>query len=324
MFRYYGWAIAEQALSHVPFGPRLYSAVGTVANRRRRGRSSNFGTSFPLIRRAKELLWDGATVVDIGTGWHHHDAFLLYLIGDYRTYLFDVADKARLVYIKNYLNHLLENIELVAHELDIRPERIHARLDPLLDLRNREALYEACNFTLCIVPRPVEPFLPERTADFMISNCVLNHIDRDLIIPELCALRDILKDDGHMYSMIGHEDHWGFHDRSVNRFNYYRFSNNFYRRLFETKCEFHNRLVKSEWSEIFEHCGLDVAEYYGKVTERSLLDIARLPQIDERFARYPLEELAITHSYVLTRRKPVTASPRVGAAAERRAAGVSW
>ena len=51
--------------------------VGFLANARSKGRSMNFGTSFRLARKAKEIVPRGGTVVDVGTGWFHHDAFLL-------------------------------------------------------------------------------------------------------------------------------------------------------------------------------------------------------------------------------------------------------
>jgi hypothetical protein len=58
----------------------------------------------------------------------------------------------------------------------------------------------------------------------MVSNCVLNHIPRDILLPEMKVLREILKPDGRMHFLIGHDDHWTFHDRRENQFNYYRYS----------------------------------------------------------------------------------------------------
>ena len=55
--------------------------------------------------------------MDFGTAWHHHDAFLLYLIGDYKIYLFDIQDRAWLSYIKTYLQYLIEHLDSVASEL---------------------------------------------------------------------------------------------------------------------------------------------------------------------------------------------------------------
>jgi hypothetical protein len=112
----------------------------------------------------------------------------------------------------------------------------------------------------------------------------------------------MLKDDGSMYFLVGHDDHWAFHDHSANQFNYYRYSDRYYRLFFETKFEFQNRMVKQEWMEVFDRCGLRVDDYYAHITDQSREQIRRLPHIDARFAKYPLEELAIIYSYVLLRK----------------------
>jgi hypothetical protein len=92
--------------------------------------------------------------MDVGTGWYHHDAILLYLMGDYKIYLFEVEDKSRFVYIANYLDFLKQNIEMVLPDSD----------------------------------------LPEGSVDFMISNCVINHIQPEILLSELRGLRYMLHD----------------------------------------------------------------------------------------------------------------------------------
>ena len=84
--------------------------------------------------------------MDVGTGWFHLVAFLLWLVGDYKVYLFDVADKGRLTYIRNYLQHLHDNIDLLVQELDIDRDVSLRKLEELLRMQTREEIYEACNF----------------------------------------------------------------------------------------------------------------------------------------------------------------------------------
>jgi hypothetical protein len=302
MIKYHLWAVGEKCLSFVPFGKNLYHFVGSIVNRRSRGTSDSFRTSFRLARKAKELIPPGGTVLEVGTGWFHHDAFLLYLLGDYKIYLFDVQDKGKIYYIHNYLRKLLSSVELIAFELNITPERIQNRLRPLLEMTSREEIYEKCNFKKCITTKTDEPFLPENSVDFMISCCVLNHIPIKILIPELIALRKMLKADGAMYHLIGHDDHWTFHDRSANQFNYYRYSDAHYKCLYES-LEFNSRIVKQECLQIFKQCGLHVEDYYAHITEESRKQIQKLPRINSRFSKYPLEELAIIYSYVLLRKQ---------------------
>ena len=303
MLRYYAWALGEKALGTLPLGRRFYGTVGRVANRRTRGSKQSFASSLRLARKGKELIPAGGAVLDIGTGWFHHDAFLLHLVGDYRIHLFDIEDKARMEYIANYLENLLRHSEMIARELEIDERRVREELERLLSLGSREEIYEACGFVPCITADVTEPFLPTESIDFMVSNCVLNHIPPGVLEEELTALRQMLKPEGRMYHLLGHDDHWTFHDPAANRFNYYRYSDRYYRLFFETKLEYQNRMVKQEWLELFDQLDLEVEDYFPLIDDTSRREIAELPRIDERFARHPLDELAIIHSYVLLRRR---------------------
>ena len=276
MMKYFIWAAAEKALSHVPFGPNFYHAVGYLVHARSNARLMSFATSFPLIRKARDLLPPGGTAIDVGTGWFHHDAFLLRLVSDSVIHLFDVEDKAKLSFIRNYLQHLIVNSARIAQALDIEALSVERKLMPLLKLKTRHEIYDACNFVPCITRRTDEPFLPAGSVDVMVSNCVLTHIPPDVIVPELTAFRYMLKDSGRMYMLVGHEDHWAFHDPSANQFNYYRYSDRTYRRFFETKMEYQNRMVKSEWLALFERVGLVLEGYEATITEESRAQIRSL------------------------------------------------
>jgi hypothetical protein len=317
VLRYYSWAVAEKALSAIPFGTQLYRGAGVVANRNGRSRRRLVGTAtaYELVRMARKMTPHGGTILDVGTGWHHHDSVLLFLTGgNYRIFLFDIEDKARLPYLHTYFEFLLENLDELEREVRIDKKSARDKLQYLMSLKSRNEIYAACNFSLCITRQVDKPFLPEKSVDFMLSNCVLTHIPPEVVGPELVALRRMLKPEGTMYMMIGHDDHWSFHDASMNQFNYYRYSDKFYKTLFDTKFEYQNRMVKSEWLPIFGRAGLNIAHYHPVITEQTLQDIQALPHIDERFAKYPLEELATLHSYFLL--APAEASGDGGAYSE--------
>src|SRR5215218_3235616 len=212
MLRYYTWAVGEQSLSLLPGGKSLYRRVGRVVKAKTQGTGPQLATSFPLARKAKELTPPGGSILDVGTGWFHHDAFLLYLVGDYTIYLFDIEDRGELEYIRNYVRYLRDNIEWVSNELAIDATRAQDKLTDLLALPDRTSIYAHCNFVPCITHQVDRPFLPERSIDFMVSNCVLVHIRPHMLLPEMTTLRRLLKPSGAMYHMLGHDDHWAFHD----------------------------------------------------------------------------------------------------------------
>src|SRR4051794_6479481 len=101
MWRYYTWAAAEKVLSKAPGGKSLYHAVGRAVKKDTTG-TGDLKLSLRLLKRAKPLLGPDSTAMEVGTGWFHRDAFLLYLAGDGpRIHLFDVEDKGRLNYVQN-------------------------------------------------------------------------------------------------------------------------------------------------------------------------------------------------------------------------------
>jgi len=302
MLRYYAWAITEKTLSVVPFGATVYKAASLAmnANGRSKRRLIGCSTSYELVRKACQLTPRGGTILDVGTGWHHHDSVLLYLCdGDYKIYLFDIEDKAQIGYLKTYFEYLLQILDELEQEIGLDKKIAREKLQHLLTLKSREEIYRTCNFGLCITTKTDTPFLEESSIDFMVSNCVLTHIPPAFVEPELRTLRRMLKSGGAMYMMIGHDDHWAFHDPAMNIFNYYRYSDKFYHLLFDTKFEYQNRMVKSEWLPIFRRAGLRIIDYHPDISDDSRRQIEALPHIDERFAKYPLEELAIVHSYFL-------------------------
>jgi hypothetical protein len=309
--RYYAWALAEKVLDVVPFGDRAYRAVGSMRNGRTKGINTTYVSSFRLIRKARETVPEGARVMEVGTGWYHHDAVLLYVVGDYETYLFDVEDKAHLQYVKNFARTLMRDSAMLSRELGVAEDTIHRRLERVLRQDSREQLYTALNWVPVITRYVTQPFLPKRSIDFMLSNCVINHIPPRILGPELVALREILKDDGSMYHLIGHDDHWAFHDPSANMFNFYRYSDRYYALLFESM-EYHNRMVIAEWRELFARSGLDVEDWFRHKTDASERAIKALPNLDRRFAQHPPEDLATKYSYVLLR-KASQASSRLDA-----------
>lgn len=310
MVRYYGWAAAERVLSLIPGGESLYRRVGRAVKRKTQGTGTSFITSLPVTRKVHELAPPGGTIMELGTGWFHHDAFLLYLVGDYKVVLFDVADKAWLPYIRNYLRTLLHHSAFLAEELGVEETWVRGRLEELLELPTREAIYERCNFSLCISDRTSTPFWDEESLDFVVSNCTLVHIPPEILLPELETLRAMLKEGGHMYHHLGHDDHWAFHDPAMGwpSFNYMRYSERTWRLFFQS-LEYHNRLVKPEWVDIFERCGFSIDEYNVLITDASRDALRSLPELDARFARYDPEDLAVIYSYVLTRKTAGAETP---------------
>ena len=269
MLKYYTWALSEKVLSILPLGTKLYYFAGSFLNKNKKGKNASFLSSLILVKKAKDLVPPNGTVLDVGTGWFHHEAFLLWLSGNYKIILFDIRNNSKLIYIKNYIHHIIENLEYLSEQLLFDKAESERKLSEILKMNNKEDIYTYCNFVPHITQNLDTLSIYNNSINFMVSNCVLNHIPLKMLYSELGILKKLLRPGGMMYFLIGHDDHWSFHDNTANIFNYYRYSDKFYKILFENKFEFQNRLVKPELDELFKKNGLEVIEYFPYITAES-------------------------------------------------------
>ena len=73
MLKYYLWAVGEKALSYFPAAD--HNGLGYLTTRTSMRRLVGCGTSYHLVRKARELTPARGTILDFGTAWHHHGAF---------------------------------------------------------------------------------------------------------------------------------------------------------------------------------------------------------------------------------------------------------
>ena len=64
--------------------------------------------------------------------------FLLYLCGFSKFYLFDVVEKSKFIYIKNYLNGIIDNIEVISNELQIDESNAIDKINELLSCNSKK------------------------------------------------------------------------------------------------------------------------------------------------------------------------------------------
>lgn len=299
MIKYYTWALSEKVLSILPLGTKLYYFAGSLLTKNKKGKNASFLSSLILVKKVKDLVPPNSTILDVGTGWFHHESFLLWLSGNYKIILFDIRNNSKLIYIKNYIHHIIENLDYLSEQLHLDKTESERKLSEILKMNNKEDIYTYCNFEPHITQNLDTLSIYNNSINFMISNCVLNHIPLKMLDSELGILKKLLNPGGMMYFLIGHDDHWSFHDNTANIFNYYRYSDKFYKILFENKFEFQNRLVKPELDELFKKNGLEVIEYFPYITTESKNAVKTLGKINSRFSKYPSSELSAIWSFYL-------------------------
>lgn len=323
--RYHLWPLAEQMLGRMPGGHRIYDALGHMKHAREH--DSILASSLRLARRSRALKPDGGHALDVGTGWYHRDAFLLYLAGEgrrWRVTLFDVSDKATLGSIRAHLQCVLRHAGDIGQAVGLTAEAVANLVQPLLALPTREAVYERCGFTLAITTRTDQPMAPEGSVDLVVSNCVLNHIPPAVLVPELRAIRATLAPDGVFNVLVGHDDHWAFHDRTANMFECYAIRDHVYAAYYETPFEYQSRIPVTQWPALFAEAGLAVKAAEMHRTEESLAAIRELRaagRLTPRYAALTDDDLAVVHAYWTLRADASSTFVTQGSRYAQRAAG---
>jgi hypothetical protein len=160
MLRYCTTAAALKAFSLPPARP-LYRTLGNRVGGARRARGRiEAGPSHYLARaerileaaRKHRLIDDGATILEIGTGWVHWEATVLRLFYDLQATLVDVWDNRQLAAFKAYVGQLEPYIDSHFAVSRADADRAHQLLRKLLHAKTFDELYAITGFEYVIDP----------------------------------------------------------------------------------------------------------------------------------------------------------------------------
>ncbi|WP_027396887.1 class I SAM-dependent methyltransferase [Anaerovibrio lipolyticus] len=135
--------------------------------------------------------------------------------------------------------------------------------------------------------------------DYVISNVSLEHIPYDDIERIFGECNRILKADGLISATVDYSDHFAHSDPNISVFNYMQYSDSAWEK-YNSYIHFQNRLRRSDYIELLTKSGFEIVTLSSVVSDGNELKHIKL---DQRFAKYPLEELLITHDHFLARKK---------------------
>ncbi len=137
----------------------------------------------------------------------------------------------------------------------------------------------------------------DNTIDFVISNNTFEHIREDHLGKILLEFKRVVKTDGMMSHFIDCSDHFAHFDRSINIYNFLKFSKKRWR-LIDNSIQPQNRLRIVDFRKLY--ADLDIP-----ITEEAIVDgdVSKLHEvkIHKEFAQYTDEELAASHAYLVSR-----------------------
>jgi ubiquinone/menaquinone biosynthesis C-methylase UbiE len=302
MMKYVLSALALKALSATPPTRSFYRMLGNQVGQRWR---SHTGLKGHYVARARMFLeWcarydavrPGDRILEVGTGWVHWEATVLRLVYDAEVTLFDVWDNRQLQAYHTYCQAL---DGLVDDELGLSAEqakRAHDMLGRVARCGSFDDIYGALGFRYLISPGGTLAHFPDQTFSLVVSANVMEHIDHDVLPDFVKQMYRVLRPGGYSMQWIDISDHLANFDPGVCRKHYLVYPNRTWKRYFENRIQYINRVQQPEWRELFEQAGF--APVHQAVIPT---DISHLP-IAPDFTHLSHEELACNTLQVVHRR----------------------
>jgi SAM-dependent methyltransferase len=295
MVRYYLAAMALKALSISPSSRRLYRRMGNTYGAKRRANAD-----ISAYRSRGQLLvdlWEKyATVrpddrlLEVGTGWMHWFALFMRLHYDVHIKMVDVWDNRQFMALQSGFGRLEDEWP------DAKPPLVAANLRRLRSASTFEELYDRFDLEYVVDPRGDLSRFPDRSFNGVFSFHVLEHLDRNGIPRFLENMARVLAPGEISIHQIGIDDHLAHYDTSASAKQYLAYSDATWRRRFENRLQYINRVQLSEWLALFERYGFRFRE---KIIESTTIDGL---EIDPRWAGYSLEDKTCTIATIVHER----------------------
>lgn len=245
-----------------------------------RGTLSNLDEMQSALRELART-FEGATILEIGSGWFPSIPIMLALGGGKRVLMSDLRPHMDEITFGATLRFLRE----------VMPE--DQRLRAIRALRDLPVEY-LTPFDACAIP--------DGTIDFVISRTVLEHIPPHDLLDLLRALRPKLARGGLMVHLIDHSDHLEHTDKSISRINFLTWPKWVHLLVNFLMMDGENRLRHHEYRSIFERAGFQVVNELAEVHEPTRARATSLALAPPYSSMTPEQLASLTSLYVLSAR----------------------
>jgi hypothetical protein len=233
------------------FGARMRSQAGLTKDYIDRS------ILFLQLCRRFDIIRDGMHVLEIGSGWTHYYAVFLRLLYDVRLTLVDISDNRQFEAFVSFFSHVQPVIDIGFELTPEETERARRTLRAILDTRSFPELYQLLGCEYVIDPSGVHAAVPDKGSyDLVFSFHVQEHVFRGVVLDHVNHSAELLRPGGFQIHQIGIDDHLAHYDNSMSPKSYLRYSDLTWKLWFENQVQYHNRLQRSDWINIFERSGM--------------------------------------------------------------------
>lgn len=235
---------------------KAVSATGTVPlyhwAQKRAGRLKNFHPK-GRIEYAQMIGADiglervqGATVVEIGTGWVPIIPMGLFLLGARRILSYDLT------------RHLLPDVTMQSVRQLPGCVPPSAKLEALLAAPDFAALARIMGLEYNAPADVTASDIPPGSVDVVYSNLVFEHVTPQALTAILEHSRRILKPTGVAWHHVDYSDHYAHTFKDLSLIHFLRYSDRAWNWLGQSSLHYQNRLRRSDYVRAFEAAGFKV------------------------------------------------------------------
>ncbi len=237
--------------------------------------------------------------LELGTGWYPVVPVGLFLTGARRMYTVDISalmNKANLcLTLQRYLDwHKSGALQPYLTPLPGRLEMARQLLTEAETL-SLEQLLERMNLSY-LVQDARHLDLADDSIQLITSNNTFEHIYPNILREILLEFKRILSDDGVMSHFIDMSDHFAHLDRKISIYHFLRFSEQSWKWI-DNDVQPQNRWRLEQYRRTYRDLGIEIREEKNRPGEPA---VVAMEPIADQFKVFSLEELAISHSYLIS------------------------
>lgn len=298
--RWQAKALIQATLSRLPYHHYLYRWLQLAVRSNPLDMADQYGRKSGFLKRMRDqgLGVEGRVFLEIGTGWYPVLPILLRLLGAERVITLDLnpwlTRKTLAATVSATEGALGRVAEDFAVPLDLVRKRFADVSAGTADAGAgvAEALGR-CGIEYRMPCDATATGLPDRTADYVVSANVLEHVPAGVIAGILRESRRVLKPDGYHVHHVNPADHYAIDDPRISKVHFLRYSPSAWYYIGGSGVAYHNRLRCIDLVRLFEEAGYDITHTYSHTDERSLAELrAGTARVHRSFVGYTHEQLA--------------------------------
>jgi hypothetical protein len=253
---------------------------------------------FYIEQQGRKL--DNIEVLELGTGWYPVVPIAQFLCGARKIYSVDISPLMNYERVKQTVDQFVayhQSGKLAPYLQNLLPERLK-KLEQLSinPPGTFEALLQALGLEYLVADARSLP-LEKDSIDFITSNNVFEHIYPNILKDILKDFQRVLKTDGLMSHFIDMSDHFAHLDDTINIYHFLRFSEQQWHWI-DNSIQPQNRMRIPQYRALYQQSGIDILHQEHR--PGSLQQVEATP-LSAPFNNMPVEEVAISHSYVVSR-----------------------